>query len=450
MQSVDVAVVGGGVAGLIAAHDSSRMGLETVLFEAAPAFGGRSRTKLQKGFHFNLGPHAIYTNGQFCRTLNSLELEASLHRLRLTSAIAVWNGEHHPLAVSPEIVQRATPFDDLDRSQLTKALDEVGQGAYDYAGKPLTAFTRGFRPRVASMIESLVRVATYVHAPDLIDGKAALDQLRVAFGGVNYVDCGWGEIVAALAASATVAGAKLRTRSSITKVARSASGWVLSGPGLEDQRASSVILAVAPQVAGTLVKESPTLATAVQNAKPAKVMCLDLGLSRLPNPDATFALEIDQPTYFSVHSTIARLAPREGAMVHVARYLGPAEAPSSVHFGELERLTDSLQPGWRDVEVHRQRLVGMVVAHDFPRFDTRGQRSPVTVHDAPGLFLAGDWVGAEGMLADAAAASARAAARATAEYIQRTIPTAPQSRSVEPSAAASTTSSRPSGSSVRG
>jgi phytoene dehydrogenase-like protein len=416
MRYLDVAVVGGGVAGLIAAHDSSRLGLDTMLFESAPALGGRSQTRVQEGFHFNLGPHAIYTNGQFCKTLNSLAAEVSLHRLRLTGAIALWKGERHPLAVSPDVIQCAAPFDDLDRPQLIKTLEEVAQGAYDYAGQPLTAFTQRLRPRVASVIESLVRVATYVHAPELIDGKAALDQLKVAFGGVNYVDGGWGDIVAALAASATVAGAKLQTRSSITKVARSASGWVLSGPGLEDQRASSVILAVAPQVAATLVKESPILATAVQNTKPAKLMCLDLGLSKLPRPDATFALEMDQPTYFSVHSTAARLAPSEGAMVHVARYLAPDETPSNMHFGELERLTDALQPGWRDVEVHRQRLAGMIVAHDFPRFQRRGQRSPVTVDDAPGLFLAGDWVGAEGMLADASAASARAAARAAAEY----------------------------------
>lgn len=106
-------------------------------------------------------------------------------------------------------------------------------------------------------------------------------------------------------------------------------------------------------------------------------------------------------------------------MVHVARYLAPGESPSTMHFGALERLVDSLQPGWRGVEVQRQRLAGIVVAHDFPRFETRGRRGPITLRDAPGLFLAADWIGAEGVLSDASAASAQAAARAAGAYCKQ-------------------------------
>jgi phytoene dehydrogenase-like protein len=250
----------------------------------------------------------------------------------------------------------------------------------------------------------------------LIDGKAALDQLRLSFGGVLYVDGGWGELAAGLAASATAAGADLRTRSSVANVVRQEAGWMLSGPGLEDHLASSVVLAVAPQVAATMVGQSRDLAAVVQKTKPVRLTCLDLGLSTLPSSEATFALGTDQPTYFSVHSTIARLAPSDGAMVHVARYLARAESPSAAHFAALERLTDLLQPGWRDVEVRRQRLVAIVVAHDFPSFEARGRHGPISVRDAPGIFLAGDWIGGEGMLSDASAASARAAARAVGAY----------------------------------
>jgi thioredoxin reductase len=39
-------------------------------------------------------------------------------------------------------------------------------------------------------------------------------------------------------------------------------------------------------------------------------------------------------------------------------------------------------------------------------------RTPVVVADAPGLFLAGDWVGGEGLLADASCASGACAAAA--------------------------------------
>jgi phytoene dehydrogenase-like protein len=416
IKLVDVAVVGGGVAGLIAAHDTSRMGLATVLFEAAPTLGGRAKTRAEEGFHFNQGPHALYVDGEFNKALSSMGVDVPGHRLQLKNAIALWEGRRHPLPLRLETMQHVTPLDDLDRSQLIRTFGEVMEGACDYAGQPLTAFTGRLRPRVATVIESLIRLVTYVHAPDLIDGKAALDQFRLAFGGVLYIDGGWGELVAGLAESATTAGADLRTRSTVASVVRQEAGWMLAGPGLEDHLASCVVLAVAPQPAATIVGQSRDLTAVIHKTQPIRLTCLDLGLSTLPSSEATFALGMDQPTYFSVHSTTARLAPNAGAMVHVARYLAPAESQSPAHFAALEELTDVLQPGWREVEVRRQRLSAIVVAHDFPGFEARGQRGPITVQDAPGLFLAGDWIGAQGMLSDASAASARAAARAVGAY----------------------------------
>ena len=97
MKSVDVAVVGGGLAALIAANDTARMGLATSLFEAAPTLGGRAQTRILDGFHFNLGPHALYMNGQFRKALSALDVNVAGHRLQLTKAVALWEGQQHPL-----------------------------------------------------------------------------------------------------------------------------------------------------------------------------------------------------------------------------------------------------------------------------------------------------------------------------------------------------------------
>jgi hypothetical protein len=61
----------------------------------------------------------------------------------------------------------------------------------------------------------------------------------------------------------------------------------------------------------------------------------------------------------------------------------------------------------------------MTVAPSVPRADEAGLagRPGVEVRDRPSVFLAGDWVGPEGMLADASAASARAAARRVLEVL---------------------------------
>src|SRR5262249_61054721 len=88
-------------------------------------------------------------------------------------------------------------------------------------------------------------------------------------------------------------------------------------------------------------------------ATPVLAACLDVALARLPRPRLTFALGIDEPSYYSVHSAVARLGPDGAAMVHVARYLGDA-TPEPKRLGQqLAGVLDRLQPGWRGGGVGR-------------------------------------------------------------------------------------------------
>jgi phytoene dehydrogenase-like protein len=125
------------------------------------------------------------------------------------------------------------------------------------------------------------------------------------------------------------------------------------------------------------------------------------------------AFGLDRPLYFSVHSASARLAPEGMAVLHVMKYLGGAGHPDAVDVeDELEGFLESLQPGWRERVIARRFLPGMVVAHSLPQAEEGGLagRPGADVVGVPNLFLAGDWVVSEGMLADASAASAREAA----------------------------------------
>jgi len=139
----------------------------------------------------------------------------------------------------------------------------------------------------------------------------------------------------------------------------------------------------------------------------------------LPQPNATFALGIDTPVYYSVHSTSAKLAPEGAALIQLGKYLPPGYAePPSVAERELEELLDLVQPGWREVLAHRRYLPELVVYNAIPlaiRGGFKGRPSP-EVADVPGLFLVGDWVGPEGLLADATLASAKLAAGLAARY----------------------------------
>ena len=97
-----------------------------------------------------------------------------------------------------------------------------------------------------------------------------------------------------------------------------------------------------------------------------------------------------------------------------ANYLDP-DVPTDAKFDErqLEGLLDLVQPGWREVVVDRRYLPNMVVYHALVTAEaggTAGRPGP-TVPNIANLYVAGDWVGPQGMLADAALASAKRAAQ---------------------------------------
>jgi phytoene dehydrogenase-like protein len=164
-----------------------------------------------------------------------------------------------------------------------------------------------------------------------------------------------------------------------------------------------VLLAVDPASAASLAGNEGEAWT---RAQPVKAACLDVGLRSLPRPRATFALGIDDPVYLSVHSAAAHLAPKGGALIQSIKY-GGTDAVADER--ALERLLDRFQPGWRELIVHRRFLPSMVVANALV---TPSAPRPSVATSVRGLYLAGDWVGDEGLLSDAALASARAASKA--------------------------------------
>src|SRR5262249_1098075 len=152
----------------------------------------------------------------------------------------------------------------------------------------------------------------------------AVAQLQLALkGNVSYLDHGWQVLVDGLRQAAETAGVTIMSGSRITAIEHDESvrGVQLADGSRHPARAG---IAAAPP-AETLALVRPGILRGWQQwiaeASPVKAACLDLGLRRLPQPRATFALGVDQPLYLSVHSAVARLAPAGAATIHVAKYL---------------------------------------------------------------------------------------------------------------------------------
>ena len=135
-----------------------------------------------------------------------------------------------------------------------------------------------------------------------------------------------------------------------------------------------------------------------------------LALSSLPDKDALFALGVDRPLYFSVHSAYAKLAPEGDALIHVAKYLGTLIEPKPKEDQqELEEILDLLQPGCREVLVKKRPLPNMVVSNALVTAAAGGLAGRPDAKIADNLYIVGDWVGKEGLLSNASFASAKRA-----------------------------------------
>jgi phytoene dehydrogenase-like protein len=248
---------------------------------------------------------------------------------------------------------------------------------------------------------ALTRLSTYSADLALLDGAAAIAQLQLASAeSVLYLDGGWESLIAGLTRKAQSLGVSVQAERVVTHVEP---GAVELSNG-ERLTADGIVLAISPREVEQMTgRRLPVLA-------PARAACLDLGLRHLPPGSVSFGLGLESPTYVSVHSLYARgLAPEGGALVHIAKYL---DRDTSATRDELEQVADIALPGWRAELAVSRFLPDMTVVHAIPQ--AQRERPDVNALGIPGVRIAGDWVGPEAMLADAAVASGLRAARSLA------------------------------------
>ncbi len=254
--------------------------------------------------------------------------------------------------------------------------------------------------RARASAAALVRVTTFVADQESLSADVAATQLKIGlYPGVRYLRGGWQSLVDALAAKAEASGAVLRTRAAVRGLERRPEGWELSLDGETLRAEVAVVAAGGPDAVEKLLGEEETAAAC---GPAAELSVLDLGLTSLPRRSMRFALGIDKPTYLSRHSPPEH---RDGVLLSLASY---SREPRPA----LEELADSVQPGWRERIILERFLPRMVAVSATPTPAGGGLAGRPAVDRGDGLYLAGDWIGREGWLVDAALASGAAAAAA--------------------------------------
>jgi phytoene dehydrogenase-like protein len=396
----DVIVIGAGLAGLAAGATAARAGSATLVLEAHVP-GGRARVTESDGFVFNRGVHALYKGGAGWEVLRSLGIEPQGSPPPLGRYQALTGGELHLLPTSPGSLRRTTLLGWKDKAALAALLARLPLlHPRRHAGASVSQWIAdaGFGPAAVAAVEALVRLTTYAPDMNTFAADAAVAQLQRATSGVLYLDGGWVQLIARLAALCQV-----RPGIKAAGVA-SAAGRVEVATSTGTLIARSVIIAAGrPAAAIKLLPADPGWGDLGPEVTAA---CLDAGLRRVPDPG--YVLGIDAPVYATVQSPPARQAPAGQAVVGAVRYgATEAKADRAVLEAHLARA------GVREEDVVTSRFLARMVVAGAAPIATRGGlcgRPAVGATGLPGVYLAGDWVGPTGLIADAALASGQAAA----------------------------------------
>jgi phytoene dehydrogenase-like protein len=413
----DAVIVGGGLAGLTAASYLARGGRSVLLLEKSSQLGGRAITTERHGFLFNRGIHALYLTGPGEAILRELDVTYQGKRSERELYEVYSQGSFHRLPGDPVTLRTTSLLNDESRAELGQLLMRlaklnpeslVGTSLQDWLDQSVV------HPVVRQFVEAAARLATYTHAPQLLDAGITLELVGKRPDALR-IDGGWQTLVDGLATTARQAGAQLETRARVVAIETGQDCHLIRLADGSTFQANAVVLALEPALAAQLVINEPQeiLRSYAEQTIPLYAACLDIALQRLPNPERFTVLHLERPLFYANHSHNIRLAPEGGALLHLIKYLGPDEKSNADDDrAELEAWLDQLQPGWREEVVARQFLPHILISSDMLQARRKGLagRPGPAVPSVNHLYVTGDWVGAVDHLANASLVSAAQAA----------------------------------------
>lgn len=412
-QRTDVVVIGGGLAGLVAAITSARAGSRVVLLDGR-AVGGRARSARRDGYTLNEGAHALYRNGVAARTLRDLGVvvrgaapDPGTFRLAWDGAVVTLPGSARTLAstriLSARSKAKLAGWFAAGTERHAARSGDISVGEWFDAQRAA--------PDLRKLVTALLRLGSYTAHPERAAAAPLLRQLALGSGGVTYVDGGWQSMIDQLVTIAVASGVELVDHEPVVALDRSGPDRIVVTSSRAVVAASVVVAAGGPRVAAGLLGADPA-GWVERSGRVQRAAVLDVGG---PPAEHRFLLSADEPLYLSTHAPVAELAPPGRHLVTMMRYLDDGDVhDAATDRAALERhaaLAGVATPPDRDLE---RFLAAPTVTWGAP---VPGVERPTGLELADaGVAVAGDWVG-DHLLADAAVASGVDAGLAAARRV---------------------------------
>lgn len=414
----DVVIVGGGLAGYVAAHYLAKANLSILIIEKGTHTGGRARTNKVNQQLFNLGPHALFKKGKARSILEQLgiQLNGKSPDLngKLIEGMVEYTAPLSPIGLfTSRLLKGKARYEWM--SILLKIMsiepEHLAEQTYQQWINQI-----GYSDKIKSLLYVLGRLATYCHAPELASAKVIVTSIKHALGGALYIDGGWQTIIDQLHNKAISLGIQVNSHTLVKHIHPQQNQFKLILSGDRELHAKYVVCTTGPHELKDMLQlndDQLYINSFLSEITAVRGATLDLALTQLPNPKLLFAMGINAPLYYSVHSKFARLSNDDKHVIlHVFKYLHPHEnIDQETIKTELEQFLDRLQPGWQHYVIAKRFIPNITVNQRLPQIGDE-QKLLRLQTDMPGLYLAGDWASPNFILADGAVSSAKQTAEA--------------------------------------
>jgi hypothetical protein len=374
-------IVGGGLAGLVAAIAAREAGLDVTLHEARRQLGGRARTA-PGAYRANWGPHVIYADGPLWAWLDRRGLARPVHRFPAHARVA-FRAAGRARLIPPAAVSKAV-------LRLRNAEAPVDRSFSGWATERLRDDT------AAARVAAFMGVTTFDYDPGRLSAAFVTGQLRRATAFppmVRYFPGGWATLTGRLARHARELGARIETGSLVTCLPP-----------------APVILAVPLRAAAKLLGDPSLTWTGTRTA------LLDIAVTRR-RQDPLILSDLDQPGFAENYSIPDRdVAPAGETLIQSQAGIRPDEDLGQA-MARLEALLEAGYDGWRDRLTWRRQLAldGETGAVDLPGTTWRDRPAG---DRGDGVHIAGDMVAAPGLLSEVSHQSAVMAVARLIAHVQ--------------------------------
>ncbi|MFB9966446.1 NAD(P)-binding protein [Sinosporangium siamense] len=375
-MSSEITIVGGGLAGLVAAIACAEAGARVTLHEAHGTLGGRGRAS-EAPYVAHEGPHVFYADGPHWEWLAERGLTGPLGRPKARDAVRLG-------FVRGGRMRRLPPAGFIRMTMLDRGRKApVDQDFFSWASR-----THG--EEVARRAANAISVVTFDADTGRLSAAFVWEQLRRVFApgppAVRWVIGGWQAVVSRLEARAREMGVRVELNSRVTELP--------NGP---------VIVATELSSARVLLGD-PSLTWESGN-------CAMLDLAVRPDPrDRFICFDLDSGGFHESYSMQdPTVVPRGETLFQVAMPVRQGESRKQAG-DRLEAFTDLTVPGWRERTTWRRSgfAKGRSGALDLPGLTWRDRPA---IERGDGVYLVGDMVAAPGMRGEISVNSAVQAAK---------------------------------------